>query len=189
MADVARIETGTIPGIAADRTLFPVEKMDAHRRGVLHQAISIFVFDGDLLLLQRRAKTKYHSGGLWANTCCSHPVYGETQDACANRRLREELGFDTGLTRRATVDYHASVGDGLWENERVAVFEGVLEGDRSMVRPNPEEVCEVRWMSLPDVLADITARPQAYTPWLRIYVDRWQELGLSKGAQPLAAAS
>ena len=189
MSAAARIETGTIPGIAEDLTLFPVEKMEAHRRGILHQAVSIFVFDGDELLLQRRALTKYHSGGLWANTCCSHPVYGETQDACANRRLREELGFDTGLTRRATVDYRAPVGNGLWENERVAVFEGVLDGGRAAVRPNPEEVCEIRWMTLPGVVADITTRPQDYTPWLRIYVDRWQELGLSKAAAPLAAAS
>jgi isopentenyl-diphosphate delta-isomerase len=167
-----------IPGIAEDQSLFPVEKMDAHRRGVLHQAISVFVFDGDRLLIQKRAAGKYHSGGLWANTCCSHPEYGETAEQCAGRRLNEELGFTVPVTRRATVEYHADVGNGLWENERVAVFQGSADAGSLVVDPNPDEVSDTRWLTVPELRADILANGASYTPWLRIYVKRWDELGL-----------
>jgi isopentenyl-diphosphate delta-isomerase len=168
-----------IPGIAEDQSLFPVEKMDAHRRGVLHQAISVFVFDGDRLLIQKRADGKYHSGGLWANTCCSHPEYGETAEQCAARRLNEELGFTVPVTRRATVEYHADVGNGLWENERVAVFQGSADAGSLVVDPNPDEVSDTRWLTVPELRTDILANGASYTPWLRIYVKRWDELGLA----------
>lgn len=167
-----------IPGIAEDQSLFPVEKMDAHRRGVFHQAISVFVFDGARLLIQKRADSKYHSGGLWANTCCSHPEYGETAEDCAGRRLNEELGFTVPVTRRATVEYRADVGNGLWEHERVVVFQGTADAATLAAAPNPDEVSDIRWLTVPDLRADITANGAQYTPWLRIYVKRWEELGL-----------
>ena len=189
MSDGARIETGTIPGIAPDQSLFPIEKMEAHRRGVLHQAISIFVFDGDMLLLQRRAWSKYHSGGLWANTCCSHPHFGETLDQCAERRLNEELGFSMPLSRRATVDYRAQVGPELWEHERVAVFEGTADSAELVINANPEEVADVCWVPLRKFFADIQENPSVYTQWLQIYARRWSQLGLSIAAPEMATVS
>ncbi len=176
-----RVETGSIPGIAEDGTLFPIEKMDAHRQGVLHLAISIFVFDENRILLQRRATDKYHSGGLWANTCCSHPHFGETQEQCAQRRLVEELGFTVPLARCSTVDYQARVSEDLWEHERVAVFEGQTSASNVDIKPTPSEVAEVRWVPLEEFFDDIAENPNAYTQWLQIYAHRWAQLGISVG--------
>ena len=106
-----------IPAIAGDGSLYPVEKLKAHVDGLFHLAISIFVFDGDHLLIQKRASSKYHCGGLWANTCCSHPYWDEPIDRCARRRLREELGFNVPLSRRRVVEYSADVDNGLHEHE------------------------------------------------------------------------
>ena len=87
-----------IPAIAADGSFYPIEKMDAHRRAVQHLAVSVFVFSDDELLLQRRAESKYHCGGLWANTCCTHPYWNEADDVSAERRLMEEMGLNLSLT-------------------------------------------------------------------------------------------
>lgn len=165
-----------IPAIAADGSLYPVEKLQAHREGLQHLAISVFVFDGDLLLLQKRASTKYHCGGLWANTCCSHPHWLETVEACAERRLSEELGFTLPLTRRDTVEYAADVGQGLRENERVTLFTAQADSRTLVVRPNPEEVDAVRWIAPASLHREVAARPQDFTPWFRIYLDRYPDL-------------
>ena len=118
------IRQGDIPCISSDGTLFPVNKLEVHKKGLYHQAVSIFVFDlQGRLLIQRRADDKYHCGGLWANTCCSHPHWGESHEVCASRRLGEELGFTTALTRVSGIEYSADVGGGLWEHENVVVFE------------------------------------------------------------------
>lgn len=103
--------------------LQPVEKLEAHRKGLRHKAISVFVMDGDRVLIQRRALGKYHTPGLWANTCCTHPHWDESQEACAARRLTEELGI-TGLKldHRDRVEYRADVGGGLIEHEVVDIF-------------------------------------------------------------------
>lgn len=174
---LARIETGTIPAIASDQSLFPIEKMEAHRKGILHQAISIFVFDGDSLLLQRRADDKYHCGGLWANTCCSHPHFGETLETCAKRRLQEELGFSLELQRRGTIEYCAEVGEGLKEHERVAVFQGHAGRDDLHMAPDPNEVSDTCWLALPELRRRVSDHPEEFAPWLRIYASRWGELG------------
>src|SRR5262245_60925262 len=120
------VQQSLIPAIARDGTLFAVGKMDAHRRGQKHLAVSVFVFAGDAMLIQRRADGKYHCGGLWANTCCTHPHWGETTSDCAHRRLVEELGLKLPLFLRSVVEYRADVGSGLVENERVHVFRGDL---------------------------------------------------------------
>jgi isopentenyl-diphosphate delta-isomerase len=171
-----------VAAIAADGTLYPAGKMAVHRTGQQHLAVSVFVFCGSHLLIQRRAAGKYHCGGMWANTCCTHPNWGESPADCARRRLREEVGIELALEPRAVVDYRAEVTNGLVENERVHVFEGMA---RDMSLPagfDPAEVAELRWIDRPALRATITAEPQLHTPWLRIYLDRWSELALSAAA-------
>ncbi len=150
--------------------LQPVEKLEVHRRGLPHPAVSVFVVNGERTLLQRRAATKYHTPGLWANACCTHPRWGEAPDDCAARRLREELGI-TGLTleRRQSVAYRAAVGGGMVEDERVELF--VAEADIEMpFSPDPAEVKATRWITVPSLRAEIAAHPASFTPWLRIYL-------------------
>ena len=153
-----------------DGRLVPVEKLEVHRRGLRHPAISAFVLDGPRVLLQRRALSKYHTPGLWANTCCTHPHWGEDAEACAARRLREELGIEgLALQARGRLEYRADVGDGLTEHEVVDVFTAEA-GPALALRLDPDEVDQVRWVEL-DALARETRRhPERFTPWLRIYM-------------------
>ncbi|MCR9150785.1 MAG: isopentenyl-diphosphate Delta-isomerase [Rhodobacteraceae bacterium] len=155
-------------------TLTPVEKLDAHRRALRHRAVSVFVLrdgpEGPEILLQRRAAGKYHTPLLWANTCCTHPNWGEAPEVCATRRLEEELGI-VGLSPlpRGTVEYRADVGGGLVEHEVVEIFVAdAPEGLR--LRPDPDEVAEVRWIGIDALAAEIAEAPDRFTPWLRIYL-------------------
>lgn len=154
-----------------DGTLTQVEKVEAHRRGLKHPAISVFVMDGDLVLMQRRALSKYHTPGIWANACCTHPLWDEAPLATAQRRLDEELGI-TGLSPvfRNRLEYRADVGDGLTEHEVVDIFLAEADHERLAITPNPEEVAETRWQPLADLRADVARNPGEYTPWLRIYL-------------------
>lgn len=172
----------SIPAIAEDGSLFAVGKFEAHRRGQLHLAVSVFVFAGDSLLIQQRADGKYHSGGLWANSCCTHPHWKESTADCARRRLFEELGLSLALHPRAVVDYRADVGNGLVENERVHVFRGDLAAPVDLTAFNHDEVRAVAWIDETALRADVAAHPARYTPWLRIYLDRWSELALRPAA-------
>lgn len=165
-----------IPAVAGDGTLYPVEKMDAHVKGLLHLAVSVFVFDGDRLLIQRRAAAKYHCGGQWANTCCSHPHWEESLEACAERRLDEELGFTLPLTQHQTVEYAASVGEGLSEHERVTLFSAQVDRHALNIVPNPEEVDAVRWIAPEELRREVDASPEDFTPWFRIYLERFPGL-------------
>jgi isopentenyl-diphosphate Delta-isomerase len=165
-----------IPAVAADGALFPIEKMKAHVDGQLHLAISVFVFDGDRLLIQQRARGKYHCGGLWANTCCTHPHWGEALEDCAGRRVGEELGFTLPLVRHATVDYAADVGNGLREHERVTLFSAEADRHALDIAPDPSEVEDIRWITRADLGRAIIARPETFTPWLRIYLTRFPGL-------------
>jgi isopentenyl-diphosphate delta-isomerase len=151
-------------------TLTPVEKLEAHRRGLRHKAVSVFVLRDGEVLLQRRAMGKYHTPGLWANTCCTHPEWDETPDACAVRRLEEELGI-TGLTpvHRDTVEYRADVGGGLTEHEVVDLFTAEAPADLE-IAPDPDEVMETRWASYAALADDVARHPERFTPWLRIYL-------------------
>lgn len=172
----------TIPAIAADGALYEVEKLAAHRAGLLHLAISVFVFDGDALLIQRRAMGKYHCGGLWANTCCSHPHWGETPAAAAARRLREELGFAAPLTPLGVSEYRADVGGGLIEHERVHLFRGAADAATLRLAPDPAEVAETRWVTAAALEAEVAANPAAFTPWFRIYLARWPDFSFGAAA-------
>ncbi len=169
-----------IPGIAADGALYPIEKLAAHRKGALHQAVSVFLFDGDLLLIQKRAADKYHCGGLWANSCCSHPHWGESLEACAKRRVREELGFDPPpLAPRGAFEYRAAVGNGLWEHERVRLFRAEVDRARLEAAPDPAEVEAIDWRSVADLRAEAGDERAPLAPWFRIYLASWDALGLT----------
>lgn len=153
-----------------DGRLVPVEKIEAHRRGLRHKAVSVFVMEGPRVLIQRRAATKYHTPLLWANTCCTHPRWEEDPATCAVRRLREELGI-TGLfpAFAGRVEYRAEVGAGMVEHEIVDIF--VAAADPGLViRPAAAEVAETRWIDLYDLSAEVRRNPDQFTPWLRIYM-------------------
>ena len=158
-----------------DGDLVAIDKLEAHRRGYLHKAVSVFVLCGNDVLIQRRAMGKYHTPGLWANTCCTHPHWNEAPEVCAHRRLQEELGI-TGLTltHRDQVTYRADVGGGLTEHERVDIF--VAQVDRRIaVALNPEEVMDTAWIDLSELARKTRAQPEIYTPWLRIYLDQHED--------------
>lgn len=161
--------TNPIPAWVEGR-LVPVDKLEVHRRGLRHPAVSVFVLDGARTLIQRRALAKYHTPGLWANACCTHPRWGEPPAACAARRLREELGI-VGLTLvpRDRVAYRAEVGGGMVEHEDVALLTAEA-GPGLPLAPDPAEVMAVRWIGLDALRAEIAAEPSAFTPWLRIYL-------------------
>ncbi|PTW51596.1 isopentenyl-diphosphate Delta-isomerase [Rhodovulum kholense] len=152
--------------------LTPVEKLEAHQKGLRHKAISVFVMDGDRVLIQRRALGKYHTPGFWANTCCTHPRWNEESKTCANRRLAEELGI-TGLTLefREQVEYRAEVGNGLIEHEVVDIFIAAAGPDLKWDL-NPEEVMDARWIALDDLARETRETEGVYTPWLRIYLEK-----------------
>jgi isopentenyl-diphosphate delta-isomerase len=155
-----------------DGSLTPVEKLSAHQRGLKHKAVSVFINRGEQTLIQRRALGKYHTGGLWANACCTHPEWEEAPAACAERRVREELGV-TGipLTFAHHTEYRADVGNGLIEHEVVDIFVGKAPIDLTLAL-NPAEVMDAEWVNIDDLIADISERPARYTPWLHIYLNQ-----------------
>lgn len=147
----------------ADRPVGRMEKQETHRKGLLHRAFSVFLLDGSKLLIQRRALDKYHCGGLWSNTCCSHPAPGEPVLSAAERRLDEELGIKNARLRELdTFLYRAAFPNGLTEHELDHVLLGEYSGP---VRPDPREIAQVRWIDLEELQRDLQAFPQRYTPW------------------------
>ena len=167
-----------------DGVLTPVEKLAVHQRGLRHQAISIFVMRGGEVLLQRRAMSKYHTPGLWANTVCTHPHWGESHAACAVRRLDEELGI-TGLSlrRAGVVEYRAEVGGGMIEHEVVEVFTAAAPLGL-VVNPDPAEVKEIAWMEVDALAADCRRNAGRYTPWLRVYLGEHRDTIFGATATP-----
>jgi isopentenyl-diphosphate Delta-isomerase len=146
------------------------EKMAVHLKGLLHRCFSIFIFnDKGEVLLQKRAASKYHSGGLWTNTCCGHPLDGEALDAAAHRRLFEEMGFDCALREVFSFIYKADLDHGLKEHEFDHVFVGTHTG---AVNPNPEEADGFRWASMSVVSEEIAKAPEAYTVWSKIAFEK-----------------
>jgi isopentenyl-diphosphate delta-isomerase len=151
---------------SVDREVGVGDKLKTHLDGRLHRAFSIFVFDGDgRLLLQQRARTKYHSGGLWSNTACGHPRPGEQTLAAAHRRLREEMGFDCELREAFKFLYRAELDNQLVEHECDHVFIGRYEGDPS---PDPSEVEGWRWIDTKELHGEFRCSPQDYTYWLKV---------------------
>lgn len=166
-----------------DRPLGTADKLRAHAEGWLHRAFSIFLFDPDgRLLLQKRTGEKYHSGGLWSNTCCSHPRPGESPIDGAQRRLPEELGFTASLTPAFQDRYDLSVGNDLVEHEHNHVFVGTVDSPR--VRPHDDEVADWTWVHPSTLRDDIAARPHRYTTWFRHLLDPALTAGPSAPQDP-----
>jgi isopentenyl-diphosphate delta-isomerase len=151
-------------------SLVPVEKLEAHKRGFKHKAVSVFILQNDSVLLQQRALEKYHTPGLWANTCCTHPDWDEDPNDCAVRRLTEELGIkNLNLEHRHHLEYRAKVGGGLIEHEVVDVYVGYAPPN-FQVELNPDEVMAIEWLSFTDIKSAIEQNPERFTPWLKIYM-------------------
>lgn len=149
------------------------EKMDVHRKGMLHRAFSVFIFNSEgEMLLQRREKSKYHSGGLWTNTCCSHPAKGETIEDAAVRRLYEEMGFKCELKKIFSFIYKAEFNEDLYEHEYDHVFIGIYNKDPE---PDPSEVMDWKWVSPDDIEKDIENHPDLYTYWFKICFKKAEE--------------
>jgi len=152
-----------------DKVIGVEEKMKAHLQGKLHRAFSIILFNkkGEVLI-QKRAKSKYHSAGLWTNTCCSHPRPKEKIDQAAKRRLKEEMGIETDLKKVFSFIYKAKLGS-LVEYEFDHVFFGRFNGKP---KPNEKEVEDWQWIKLADLKTDIAKNPQKYTPWFKIIFEK-----------------
>ncbi|MBP7804866.1 MAG: isopentenyl-diphosphate Delta-isomerase [Candidatus Pacebacteria bacterium] len=149
-----------------DAPIGRAEKMEAHEKGLLHRAFSVFVSNSKgEILLQRRALTKYHSAGLWTNTCCSHPRPSEDIMEGAHRRLQEEMGFDCELREVFKFTYTAKLEAGLTENEIDHVLVGIYEKDPVI---NPEEVEEFKWAPIDWLIEDLKKNPDVYTAWFKI---------------------
>lgn len=149
-----------------DNEIGTMEKMEAHRKGVLHRAFSVLIFnvDGEWLI-QKRAMTKYHSAGLWTNTCCSHPRPGEEIGKAAKRRLMEEMGLDILPTLSHKFSYKIDLENGLTENEMDYVFTGTIQG---VPLANPSEVEDWRFISIDDLQKELSSNPKAFTHWFKI---------------------
>jgi isopentenyl-diphosphate delta-isomerase len=146
------------------------EKLDIHRKGILHRAFSILVYNSKgEMMLQLRAKTKYHGGGLWTNACCGHPRPGEAVEQAAKRRVMEEMGFECPLTKMFDYIYQVKLDKGMTEHEFLHVFKGTFDG---VPKLNPEEADGWKWISMKDLGEDMKKNPQNYTPWFKLSMDR-----------------
>jgi len=153
-----------------DNPIGTMEKMEAHQKGALHRAFSVFIFNkrGEMLL-QQRAFDKYHSAGRWSNTCCSHPRSNEKTKDAANRRLMEEMGLSCDLTHRFRFQYKASFENGLIEHEIDHVYFGISD---SIPTINPQEVANFKYVNLADLESAIQNHPEEFTPWFIICFDQ-----------------
>jgi isopentenyl-diphosphate delta-isomerase len=153
-----------------DNDIGVMEKLQAHQEGLLHRAFSIFIFnDKNELLLQQRALSKYHSAGLWTNTCCSHPRPNETIKDAANRRLFEEMGMSCDLKIKTNFIYKTPFENGLTEHELDYVLIGSTNQNPII---NKEEVASYKWLSVSDIKKDIVSNPNHYTSWFKIALDK-----------------
>lgn len=165
----------------SDARVGTMEKMEAHHRGVLHRAFSVFIFNSSgEMLLQQRAAMKYHSAGLWTNACCSHPFPGEETHAAATRRLHEELGFTTPLEKIFDFVYRAEMENGLIEHEFDHVFTGQYDGP---VMPEPTEVSDVCFQDPLAIRKSLEQHPERYTTWFRIAFPRIEQWWLSRAGR------
>ncbi|OZI14936.1 isopentenyl-diphosphate delta-isomerase [Sodalis-like symbiont of Philaenus spumarius] len=156
-----------------DQAVGTMEKLQAHREGALHRAVTVYLFNPDgQLLLQQRAREKYHCGGLWSNTCCSHPLPAEESAAAARRRLFEEMGLRVEMTPVFQLYYRLPLPEGLIEHEFGHVFFGITAQTPA---PDPAEAMAWRWQTLPAAAAQLAREPASFTPWFRLTMDRIPE--------------
>jgi isopentenyl-diphosphate Delta-isomerase len=163
-------ETEVILVNEEDQPVGTMEKMEVHQQGLLHRAFSVFIFDRQgNMLLQKRAAGKYHGAGLWTNACCSHPYPGESTESAAERRLFEELGFNTPLKKAFEFVYKAKVENDLTEHEYDHVFIGTYEGE---INPDEEEVSDFRYVSISQIKKELEEQPGNFTSWFKIAFPR-----------------
>ncbi|GGZ81439.1 isopentenyl-diphosphate Delta-isomerase [Algibacter mikhailovii] len=156
-----------------DEQIGLMPKMEAHEKALLHRAFSVFIFnDNNELMLQQRALDKYHSPGLWTNTCCSHQRDGESNLQAGKRRLNEEMGFTVDLKESISFIYKAPFDNGLTEHEYDHVMIGHYNDEPEI---NPDEVAHWKWMSLEDIKADIALNSNVYTEWFKVIFDKFYE--------------
>lgn len=156
-----------------DEQIGSIGKLEAHQKGLLHRAFSIIVWnDQHEILIHQRAIGKYHSEGLWTNTCCSHPKVGETILEAAHRRLQEEMGFDCELQQKFHFIYQVELENQLIENELDHVLIGTFNQNPS---PNPEEVEDYRWISLEQLKNEIAEKPAQFTFWFKEIIHNFEE--------------
>lgn len=154
-----------------DEQIGLMAKMEAHEKALLHRAFSVFIFnDRNELMIQQRAKDKYHSPGLWTNTCCSHQREGETNIEAGKRRLQEEMGFTTELKDTISFIYKAPFDNGLTEHEFDHILVGNFQGEPNL---NPEEAEDYKWVSLEELKQDMEGNPQKYTEWFKIIFEKY----------------
>lgn len=154
-----------------DEQIGLMPKMEAHEKALLHRAFSVFVFnEKNELMIQQRAHEKYHSPGLWTNTCCSHQREGESNIDAGKRRLQEEMGFSTDLKDTISFIYKAPFENGLTEHEFDHILVGKFEGEPDL---NPAEVSDWKWMSLEELRDDMARNPDRYTEWFKIIFDKY----------------
>jgi isopentenyl-diphosphate Delta-isomerase len=157
-----------------DEAIGVMPKMEAHQKGLLHRAFSVFIFDSKgRMLLQQRAAEKYHGANLWTNACCSHPYPGETSEDAAQRRLKEELGFVTELKEVFSFTYHAKVENDLIEHEYDHVFAGEYENG---IYPNHHEVGAYRFENIKQIKEEMQSQPERFTSWFKIAfpkIEKW----------------
>lgn len=161
-----------------DEIIGQSEKIKIHKEGLLHRAFSIILFNTKgKMLIQKRASSKYHSGGLWTNACCSHHGPNEELEVVIHKRLKEEMGIDCDLKKIFSFRYYAVLDNDMIENEIDHVFIG--QTDKNPL-PNPEEVQDYKWMSINSLKEDITKNPERYTVWFKIllmkYLNKKQEI-------------
>ena len=161
-----------------DDMIGTMDKMEAHKQGLLHRAFSVFIFNSKgEMLLQQRALNKYHSGGLWTNACCSHPLPGEKTENAAARRLMEELGFETPIEKIFDFIYKAEFENGLTEHEFDHVFAGEYEDKLNI---NPAEVSEACYKEISEIKSMLHSHPQKFTAWFHIAFPRIEEWWASR---------
>ncbi len=154
-----------------DNPIGKMEKLEAHEKALLHRAFSVFVFNENKeLMLQQRALSKYHSPGLWTNTCCSHQRVGETNIEAGKRRLQEEMGFSVELEDVLSFIYKAPFDNGLTEHELDHILIGNYNGNP---KPNPDEVESWKWASIDYIVEDIGQYPEKYTAWFKIIFQKY----------------
>lgn len=159
LVDINDVPLGTMP------------KMEAHEKAILHRAFSVFILNKEgQLMLQQRALSKYHSPGLWTNTCCSHQRLGETNLEAGTRRLQEEMGIKTPLEELFSFVYKAPFDNGLTEHEFDHVILGYYDSEPII---NREEVANWKWMNLEEIITEIKTTPDNYTAWFKIIFDRF----------------
>lgn len=163
-----------------DNIIGTEEKLKTHIDGLLHRAFSVMIFNNKgQLLIQKRAKNKYHSAGLWANSCCGHPRLGEGNMEAAKRRLQEELGFSCDLVKITELKYSLKLQNGLYEKEYTHIFAGTYDG---ILELNPDEVSEVKWENPAELQKKSTLMPECYASWFNLYLSKYYKEIFAKSA-------